>query len=586
MNHLLLGKSAIIPARRLGPPKGAIPPARQPPTTLLWKDAPPPRPSSSSSSSDTELCDDPEEPDDVSPIPSSSSPVNGQFQSDNLIKSTSDKLNLMKLDNTRDDFKLFSEDNVTENSSIDADVIIKPEITFDTGQVVDDKNIVDNNQIKNVEISDIFDTTASTKVGGELFDFSKYGVQSDSDDDGFDFEKFLESRVRCLKQSSVDEESVASSSEDSSEYKREYSRKNSQRALEIIQENSLILHRILQCQTRLTPSPPVQEVEQLDNNATACLAYDLSSAISEKETIPGTPEASVSPQLYYSHVFLPDNTDIATGSIKYSTYENSATSPEQKFDTQLDSKTFTEEYEKETNLICESSGNNSDYNAEGAGFDINKKIKYEYQEIDEKPSSPLDFTYSSIRSLSDKSPGENQTVYEGTISSLSDSDALIKVSYKQEDEEKMSGTEDTSYFDDFDLKISIKDKSFADDSENRPSFASILDSEYSRNLEEKYENLILKSTRPKFLDVAASFDKSDSSCGSTSYKYSTSPVNKIESPSRKSPNSESSIRKSPGDGSNFIRSPTSGRIYNPFPVNISSRQNKDVAFRLGLYKKS
>lgn len=61
VNHLLLGKSALISSKRLGPPKGSIPPARQPNNVQIADKRPkPPLSSSSSSSSDTELCDDPD----------------------------------------------------------------------------------------------------------------------------------------------------------------------------------------------------------------------------------------------------------------------------------------------------------------------------------------------------------------------------------------------------------------------------------------------------------------------------------------------------------------------------------------------
>lgn len=139
MNHLLLGKTALVPSRRIG----AIPQA--PPTTLHWKDAP--RSPSSSSSSDTELCDE-----------------------DDGQSSEEDNPALMNTDNT-----------TTSTNQNDA--------------------------------SDIFDTASTSD---------------------FDFEKFLE---------------------DNSGESSRSSRRNSQ-AMKIIEENSLILQRILQCQNRLTPSPP------------------------------------------------------------------------------------------------------------------------------------------------------------------------------------------------------------------------------------------------------------------------------------------------------------------------------------------
>lgn len=203
MNHLLLGKSALLPARRLGPPKGSVPPARQ-----QQKDSE--RSPSSSSSSDTELCDDPEE----------------ESSQEDLADDNRDAT-LMNTDNTR------------ENSATD----VFDSKVFDNNELVDSAN--------NEYASDIFDTASTSDYGREL-----------SRDD-LDFEKFLEDRVRCLKHSSPSEAEEGSRN----------SRRNSQRALKIIEENSLILHRILQCQSRLTPSPPL-----LENNAPA-LSRDTSPSL-------------------------------------------------------------------------------------------------------------------------------------------------------------------------------------------------------------------------------------------------------------------------------------------------------------------
>lgn len=182
MNHLLLGKSALIPAKRLGPPKGSIPPARVPPSTLHWKDAAV-KTSDSSSSSDTELCDE------------------------------------------------------QSASSSDED---------DNNQLPDDNLMIKDNKCKEKVQSDIFDNTASTSIS--LF--------QESDDDSSDFEKFLQDRVRCLEIKTPEEDDGAS--------RIKFARRNSERALQIIQENSLILHRIMQCQSRL--SPPFVETDNVDAN--------------------------------------------------------------------------------------------------------------------------------------------------------------------------------------------------------------------------------------------------------------------------------------------------------------------------------
>lgn len=183
MNHLLLGKSALVSAKRLGPPKGSIPPVRVPPSTLHWKDAPATKTSDSSSSSDTELCDEP------------------------------------------------------SASSSDED---------ENKQLPDDNLMIKDNKCEEKVQSDILDNTASTSVN--LF--------QESDDDSGDFEKFLQDRVRCLEIKTPEEEDSAC--------RIQFARRNSERALQIIQENSLILHRIMQCQSRL--SPPFVESNNVNDN--------------------------------------------------------------------------------------------------------------------------------------------------------------------------------------------------------------------------------------------------------------------------------------------------------------------------------
>lgn len=210
MNHLLLGKSAIVPVRRLGPPRGAIPPPRKIPTaTLQWKDTE--RKSSSSSSSDTELCDDPNN--------RSSDEECEQIKEDNLTN-LSDNQILMKSDNISDSIK---------------------ETTPDTAgllNVAASEEEASSNDL--LQFTEVNDSTCLPEDTGQK--------------DGFDFEKFLEERLRCFKQASLgsdDSESVDTSAELE---RTNFARKNSERALEIIHENSLILHRILQCQqSRYSP---------------------------------------------------------------------------------------------------------------------------------------------------------------------------------------------------------------------------------------------------------------------------------------------------------------------------------------------
>ncbi|XP_064210921.1 uncharacterized protein LOC103314564 isoform X1 [Tribolium castaneum] len=244
MNHLLLGKSALVPAKRLGPPKGSIPPARTtPPSTLLWKDAPKTT-SDSSSSSDTELCDDPSE----GSSDEQDEEIKSQFVEDN-------PENLMNQDNKA------AAEEVEANSS--------------------------NSQIT----SDIFDSSASTSMK-DIFD-----VVAESDDDSVDFEKFLEDRVRCLK--------TPTNEEPEEDDRIKYGRRNSERALQIIQENSLILHRIMQCQSRLSPPPPFVDQDNAteatiaspgDKEATSMAFYDTLSSINLDSSPTREPKQETTPE--------------------------------------------------------------------------------------------------------------------------------------------------------------------------------------------------------------------------------------------------------------------------------------------------
>ncbi|CAG9854709.1 unnamed protein product [Phyllotreta striolata] len=160
MNHLLIGKSALMPAKSIGP----VPPPRPAAaSTLHWKDAP--KQSSSSSSSDTELCDEETE--------SSSSDESKPCQFDNL--PADGDASLMIHDNT--------------SATV---VVEKPEP-----------------------------------------DPSEF----EADNVNLRFDQLLAGHAK-------------------------QGRRNSDMAMQIIQENSLILHRILQCQTRLSPSPPLLETEE------------------------------------------------------------------------------------------------------------------------------------------------------------------------------------------------------------------------------------------------------------------------------------------------------------------------------------
>ncbi|XP_068899025.1 uncharacterized protein [Tenebrio molitor] len=407
MNHLLLGKSALVPAKRLGPPKGSIPPVRVPPSTLLWKDAP--KTSDSSSSSDTELCDDPSEPSSDE----ERQEIKSQFAEDN-------PENLMNKDN-----KVVGEEADVANSS--------------------------DSQIP----SDIFDNTASTSVK-DIFE------SVESDDDSSDFEKFLADRVRCLKE-------IKTPPDEEGAVRTKYGRRNSERALQIIQENSLILHRIMQCQSRLSPSPPF--VHQ-DNGTDATIA-------SPRDT------ETISSASFY-------DTTLSSINLECSPTDDKEQSPPTQIDEDQENK--SPEYGSRYSSILEKSRN-----------------------LDERYNNLiLNASVMNLRTLPDESQPKSDLISEQDFKYDSIDLSAID-SYR------------ISRCDDFvcgSQRISDQDG-------------------------ESKENLSL------------SLEEGASLCSPASPRMST-----LKSPSEKSPGS-----KSPN------------RVFNPFPIPMNSRQNKEVPLKLGLYKK-
>lgn len=467
MNHLLLGKSALMPARRLGPPKGAIPPVRQPPHTLNWKDTERPPSSSSSSSSDTELCDE----------PGASSPSgdegNGEFPSDNLdvpVGDTKINIGLMNIDNTA---------VVLENSASVSDT---------------DKTDLDSKKFdssNNQNVSDIFDTASTSDIQN-----LDYGLEERADEEEFNFEKFLEERVCCLKQSSLTTEEQID--DENQENTVVCGRKNSQRAFDIIQENSLILHRILQCQSRLSPSPPVEE----------SYSDPLLHVDTDREDLFATNNK------LYEKCLTPTDVD------SYSKMDRTEACDLQS--------AFNHEHTTLTALYSDKDPENF------SASETYKETTEHLPSVNLLSDSYLDVNLPHVDLEIDRK--ENQFSQD-----LKANGAAVITSDKVPDSVDSPETEIE--------KCGSK-------------YSSIL--EYSKDLNERYNTLIVNSP-------LGNIYKSTSWEGdfrSNTDAQSTSNAGEEDDPCRTS---------------SEVKSPV--QAYNPFPVKLNSRQNKDVAVRLGLYKK-
>lgn len=516
MNHLLLGKTALVPARRIGPNKGAIPPPRRP-----EKKQEPSRSNSSSSSSDTELCDEP----------------GGN--------STSDE----------DEIESLPQDSTPNISSI---------------QTEKDES-------------------------------------RQSDEDAFDFERFLEERVNRTKQ--LSEDSLHSSEED----KAESTRKNSQKALKIIQENSLILHRILQCQSRLTPSPPLlgdndsgeasestEKIHATENDALSFAEfiqftskYDetppLLSGDKEENLLETTPPANKSANLELSspdkaqaHAF--NKSDIRCSPT------NVADKPS-KFESILQySKDLDERYK--TLILNSSVGNKPSYVSTDSGvslttFQVNPDVEANSSEL-----------MSPITSVT-HNPDESMHLTTQLKSSSTECSPIEEIcSFGSYGLDKKSGIDLSSF----------RNLRFETESDlSRPSTLELSSSKVrSSPCESVKSSPIIEISVPStFLEEGKHLVpvKSPSTEVTPSCECLKSPFEEYSKTNRflsddslintkKSPSSESKCSKSPSLECPKNRSPVDSdglkspvRAYNPFPVQVTSRQNKDVAVRLGLYKK-
>lgn len=537
-------------SKRLGPPKGSIPPARQvyPPTTLDWKDAH--KTTSSSSSSDTELCDD-----NVESSPEVDEPVNELNQHESGL-ATGDT-NLMTSDNTVESVK----------------VPIRDDDSLRTSPV---------NVIK---------------------------ITSDSEDESAEFESFLADRVKGFKVADPENDSGNVSVVSSC------TRRNSELALQIIQENSMILHRIMQCQSRFSPSPPLlsqtdtePEKEQnvstlIDNRITSppLLSFDnpiesirSCSPDQKLETTSWIDNRSISPSLLIQlkdtqmepNIISPNKGEKMQN---VSTWIDSQHSdqPQSRYHSILEkSKSLDERYH---NLFSTSTLKDKNSSPLLGGLHESKS---------ESPGYPLHSPCSDFFDL--LPPGQDS---QETLQSFQSDDIKENRSFQiiQENQDllkafsvnKTKGDRESLskklFQENVTLLESISCKSDLSLAGETSSMFNLLDLDDGKNnlikLEEQDSAISINTIQNEVFNT-----EPENYCDTTSLSPSrlTLELNSC-SDSQKSPSpndctstnglfSNQTLPKSPA-----AKSPN--RMFNPFPVPINSRQSKEVPLKLGLYKK-
>lgn len=619
----------------MGPPKGSIPPARQVhPSTLHWKDAE--KQASSSSSSDTELCDD----DDVqSSSDEEDNKPNSKSQfTDNL---NSGDTNLMKTDNT-----------VSASDDANAVSLAMP---------TDDKPITHSLSPSPVNLK----------------------LASDSEDESAEFESFLADRVKCLKDSDFDASADVSVSS--------FTRRNSEMALQIIQENSLILHRIMQCQSRLSPSPPLGY-----NNASETIEIqsDLSSDLL-KETLE---ESEVDTKLQKMDVYSWIDSQIP---LEFNSNTSNYTEPdclsekhyESRFHSILEkSKSLDERYnslfsgssketvspflgglhesksetpvgckvedfpttdcldidffestipkrDSEDTLIVQSISDDGDKDSKSnkliqENLDLLKAFSAnKAKEQQENRKKLIQENVSLLESISSTSSNPVVFVDEGSDLKSTIDDNITSSAFKDQSPELLSSLignhNQSSKLIEFDrltdfltVDCSDNDNNFTKDLpiiilDEKDSAISIGDSSTSKasethclvNLDDDFLDLhsaIKPSGSLSPVDFKTKQEIIDYSCDNVDVPKPSLDLNlKLVSPTKvslsaNSPSPNSSRVKSPVfSRSIFLEQPTKtsncdepinlnkspSHVFNPFPVALNSRQNKEVPLKLGLYKK-
>ncbi|XP_050304616.1 uncharacterized protein LOC126742110 isoform X2 [Anthonomus grandis grandis] len=458
MNHLLVGKRSLGSAKRVGPPKGSIPPVRSRqvhPTTLHWKDAE--KQDSSSSSSDTELCDD--------DVKSSSDEETSQLPKDNP---------------TSSDIK----DNIKE---------LEP---------IADKSLLCPSPVN-------------------------LKVISDSEDENEEFESFLADRVKCLKDIDSDV-SVTSNT-----------RRNSELALQIIQENSLILHRIMQCQSRFSPSPPL-----LIDSATVSTSA--------------------------SYLDLEENTE---NTEQQKMEEVSSWIESQPLDAELELPVF-----KYRSILEKSKSLDERYNSL-----FSSSVKEMFPPLGELHESKSETPIGSTVDDSLLSPEicsepfvNTKTDSEDTLVDLKDNNKssqliqenldLLKA-YSAKEKSKKIMQENVELLE----SISSGDKSLTHINDTVITKADDQDSAISIDIIDNLINLGNEPSRPNSADDLDGCD--------IDYKLSL----RVETRLSPSPSSLERPLKLCDDPVSPNKSPN--KVFNPFPVSLNTRQSKEVPLKLGLYKK-
>lgn len=188
--------------------------------------------------------------------------------------------------------------------------------------------------------------------------------------------------------------------------------------------------------------------------------------------------------------------------------------------------------------------------------------------------SPLNYAraYSYTTKFSPDSPIDDNAVESLNLEDVTDDKTTIHITDSPSTPEKSPKT--------------LNPPSFSPTSEEqnlefvkKSKYRDIL--EVSRNLDEKYNTLILNKSLPipsRPTDLSISSTKLDiPKQASPRTELSPSPVKLLEANFTRSPNKET-----PED---ITGQKSPSHIYNPFPVRLSTRQNRDVGVKLGLYKK-
>lgn len=504
----------------------------------------------------------------------------------------------------KDTHKTTSSSSSSDTELCDDNVESSPEVDepvnelnqFETGLAAGDTNLMtSDNTVDSVQVPIRDDNSLRTSPVNVI------KITSDSEDESAEFESFLADRVKGFKVGEPEGDSGNVSVVSSC------TRRNSELALQIIQENSMILHRIMQCQSRLSPSPPLlsqpdnqveadksfspdRNQQQIDNRITSPPLLSFNNQTSSIDNRPISPSLLIQVQDNQTEPnrFSPDEGEkMQNVSTWIDSQQQDSDHTQSRYHSILEkSKSLDERYH---NLFSTSTLKDKNPSPLLGGLHESKS---------ESPGYPLHSPCSDFFDLLPPGQDSQETLQsfqsddvKGSFQLIQENQDLLKafsVNKSKGDRESLSKKlfqENVTLLESISCK---SDLSLAGETSSMFNI-DLLDLDDGKNVNEsdliklEEQDSAISVNTNSLINLQDEPFNTENYCDTTSLSPSrlTLELNSCSDSPSTSANglfSNQTLPKSPA-----AKSPS--RMFNPFPVPINSRQSKEVPLKLGLYKK-